>query len=34
VALGWRHLSYEQSGNKLVQDLSFSGAFLAVNFTF
>ena len=34
VALGWRHLSYEQSGNHLVQDLSFSGAFLAVNFTF
>ena len=34
VALGWRHLSYEQSGNKLVQDLSFSGAFLALNFTF
>ena len=34
VALGWRHLSYEQSGNNLVQDLSFSGAFLAVNFTF
>jgi len=34
VALGWRHLSYEQSGNRLVQDLSFSGAFLALNFTF
>lgn len=34
VALGWRHLAYEQSGNNLVQDLSFSGAFLAVNFTF
>jgi hypothetical protein len=34
VALGWRHLSYEQSGNRLVQDLSFSGAFLSVNFTF
>ncbi|MCA3349268.1 MAG: hypothetical protein INF97_01615 [Roseomonas sp.] len=34
VALGWRHLSYEQSGNRLVQDLSFSGPFLALNFTF
>lgn len=34
VALGWRHLSYEQGNKNLVQDLSFSGAFLAVNFTF
>ena len=34
LALGWRHLSYEQNGNNLVQDLSISGAFLAVNFTF
>jgi hypothetical protein len=34
VALGWRHLAYERSGNRLLQDLSFSGAFLAVNFTF
>jgi hypothetical protein len=34
VALGWRHLAYEQNSNDLVQDLSFSGAFLAVNFTF
>lgn len=34
VALGYRHLSYEQSGNKLVQDLAFSGPFLSVNFPF
>ena len=34
VALGYRHLSYEQSSKNLVQDLSFSGPFLALNFTF
>jgi hypothetical protein len=32
--LGYRHLSYEQSSKNLVQDLSFSGPFLALNFTF
>lgn len=34
VALGYRHLSYEQGSKNLVQDLSFSGPFLALNFTF
>jgi hypothetical protein len=34
VSLGYRHLSYEQSSTDLVQDLSFGGAFLALNFTF
>jgi hypothetical protein len=34
VALGYRYLSYEQSGKSLVQDLSFGGPFLALNFTF
>ena len=34
VALGYRHLSYEQSSKNLVQDLSFGGPFLALNFTF
>jgi hypothetical protein len=34
VTLGYRHLAYEQSGDELVQDLSFSGPFLAVSFTF
>jgi hypothetical protein len=34
VVLGYRHLSYEQSSKNLVQDLSFSGPFLALNFTF
>lgn len=34
VALGYRHLSYEQSSKNLVQDLSFDGPFLALNFTF
>ena len=34
VALGYRHLSYEQSSKSLVQDLSFGGPFLALNFTF
>jgi hypothetical protein len=34
VTLGYRHLAYDQGGDKLVQDLSFSGPFLAVNFSF
>ena len=34
VALGYRHLSYEQNSKNLVQDLSFGGPFLALNFTF
>jgi len=34
VALGYRHLSYEQASKNLVQDLSFGGPFLALNFTF
>ena len=34
VALGYRYLSYEQGSNKLVQDLSIGGPFLALNFTF
>ena len=34
VALGYRYLSYEQGSSKLVQDLSFGGPFLALNFTF
>ena len=34
VRLVYRHLSYEQSGNKLVQDLSFSGPTLGARFQF
>ena len=34
VTLGYRHLAYDQSGNKLVQDFSFSGPFLAVKLSF
>jgi hypothetical protein len=34
VRLVYRHLSYEQSGNKLVQDLSFSGPALGARFQF
>jgi hypothetical protein len=34
VALGYRYLSYEQGSNNLVQDFSFGGPFLALNFTF
>lgn len=34
VRLVYRHLSYEQSGNKLVQDLSFSGPALGARFVF
>ena len=34
VTLGYRHLAYEQSGDRLVQDLSFGGPFLALNMRF
>ncbi len=34
VQLGWRYMSYDQGGTGLVQDLSMSGAYLAVNFSF
>lgn len=34
VRLVYRHLSYEQSGNKLVQELSFSGPALGARFQF
>lgn len=34
VQLGWRHLSYEQGGRSLVQDVTLSGAYLAVNVRF
>jgi hypothetical protein len=34
VQLGWRHLSYEQGGRSLVQDVTMSGAYLAVNVSF
>jgi len=34
VTAGWRYISLDQGGNSLVQDLSLSGAFLAVNFVF
>lgn len=34
VSLGWRYLSYDQGGSALVQNLTLSGAFLAVNFNF
>lgn len=34
VSLGYRHLAYEQGGNAMVQDLSFSGPYIALNFTF
>lgn len=34
VTLGYRYLSYDQGNDKLVQDFSFSGPFLAVNFSF
>jgi hypothetical protein len=34
VQLGWRYLSYDQGGSALVQDMTMSGAYLAVNFTF
>lgn len=34
VTLGYRYLSYDQGNDKLVQEFSFSGPFLAVNFSF
>lgn len=34
VTLGYRHLHYDQGGDKLVQDFSFSGPFLALNIKF
>ncbi|MBR0683040.1 hypothetical protein GXW74_21285 [Roseomonas eburnea] len=34
VQLGWRYMSFDQGGSALVQDMSLSGAYLAVNFSF
>lgn len=34
VQLGWRYMSYDQGGSSLVQDMTMSGAYLAVNFSF
>jgi hypothetical protein len=34
VQLGWRYMSYDQGSTRLVQNLSMSGAYLAVNFSF
>jgi len=34
VLLAYRYLSYEQGGNKLIEDLSFGGLGLGVNFRF
>jgi hypothetical protein len=34
ILLAYRYLSYEQSGNKLIEDLSFGGFGLGVNFRF
>lgn len=34
VQAGWRYMSYDQGGNRLVQDMTMSGAYLAVNFSF
>lgn len=34
VSLGWRHLSYDQGGSKLLRDFSFGGPYLALNLTF
>jgi hypothetical protein len=34
VQLGWRTMSYDQGGSGLVQDMTMSGAYLAVNFSF
>jgi hypothetical protein len=33
VQLGWRYMSYDQRGDALVQDMTMSGAYLAVNFS-
>lgn len=34
VQLGWRYMSYDQGGNALVRDMTMSGAYLTVNFSF
>ncbi|GGJ43446.1 hypothetical protein [Neoroseomonas lacus] len=34
VTLGYRYPYYDQGNDKFVQDFSFSGPFLAVNFSF
>jgi hypothetical protein len=34
VQLGWRYMSYDQGGSSMVQDMTMSGAYLAVNFSF
>jgi hypothetical protein len=34
VTLGYRHLEYDQGGDRLVQDFSFGGPFLALNIRF
>ena len=34
VQLGWRYLSFDQGSSAIVQDMSLSGAYLAVNFSF
>ena len=34
VTLGYRHLHYDQGGDRLVQDFSFGGPFLALSFRF
>ncbi|MBL6459139.1 hypothetical protein JMJ55_27840 [Belnapia sp. T6] len=34
VTLGYRHLHYDQGGNRLVQDFSFGGPYLALSFRF
>jgi hypothetical protein len=34
VALGYRHLYYDQGGDRLVQDFSFSGPSLSASFRF
>ena len=34
VQLGWRYMAYDQGGSSAVQDMTMSGAYLAVNFSF
>jgi hypothetical protein len=34
VQLGWRYMSYDQGGGALLRDMTMSGAYLAVNFSF
>jgi hypothetical protein len=34
VQLGWRYMSYDQGGSSAVQDMTMSGAYMAVNFSF